>query len=74
MHLLFMEDYVRLAFSDGGAQGQWQACAPPKAKKQRVSGGAGAAASTARAPQKCSICGQIKKGHKCTGAAATARA
>jgi hypothetical protein len=69
-HLLFMEDYVRLGFSDGGAQGQWQACAPPKAKKQKVSGGAGTAAAGApRAPSNCSKCGQVKKGHKCTATA-----
>jgi hypothetical protein len=73
-HLLFMEDYVRLAFNDGGAQGQWRASAPPKQKKQRVCGGAGTAAggTATRAPAKCSVCGQVKKGHKCTGLVASA--
>ena len=82
---LFLEDYIRLAYNDGGVTTGYIAGPTSGRCKKRTAAGAAAgvpidasASGSASAPKTgkqrkastCKACGQPKKGHTCTGSRA----
>jgi hypothetical protein len=76
---LFLEDYIRLAYNDGGVTTGYIAGPTSGRCKKRTAAGAAPieapASGSASAPKTvkqrkastCKACGQPKKGHTCTG-------